>query len=819
MRWKWIFGILIASVLLVVLGIYLTISLYDFNNLKPKIAHEVQEATGRKLTLAGDVEVELGLTPALTIQEVSFQNASWGSRPSMATIDCLALEVELLPLLRGSVAIKQLVLISPDILIEKSKSGRINLVLEGMKKKKSEEVVAPEKTDDSAEQSSPLAFDHVRIEQGNVQYVDHTSQQTYQLALREATVARTSPETLSLSISGKYNKRPLELKATMGDLFTLLDGKTSWPVDLRLSLAETSLAGEGTVLDVVNGKGIDLSVTAQGGSVPELLEAFGISDVPEMGPFTVSGRLTDSRGPLAAEAIELEVGREDLARVEATGHIGNIRSFRDIAFSAAGKGESVKAVFQVFHVSEVPDIGPFQIAGDVRTEKDVWSISNLTLNAGTKDRVVVQLAGNMRDVTTLQGADLDFSVAGEDLRHLQPLWKQPVPMEGPFEVSGHLFCPSERKYEVSQMKASVAESRLEGQVTVNLEGDTPEIFSSLQAEVLNLTPFFDRPRDDTSEPAKEDMKAADRTDKVFSSNPLPFDMLDRANTDLTIAAGEVRLPFLTITDLSSRIELAQGNLFVRPLQFTMAEGNFDGSFTIGQTGEIPVVEAAFQLDGSNLGRVLDQFGAAEFLNGIFDVDVDVRGNGTSMAQLMAGLHGKSAVVMKDGKMDERLLGFIGGDLTLGLLELVNPFKKERNYTRIHCLICGVIFDEGLAESSALLLDTDKVTVVGHGKADLKQETLDVSFKPSPKKGIGIKGLGQLNLSLGQLTKPFKLTGTFTDLSFSFDPTETFLTLGKAVGGAALFGPVGLAAALAGGQLGDKDPCRAAMEAIETEAAP
>jgi len=79
--------------------------------------------------------------------------------------------------------------------------------------------------------------------------------------------------------------------------------------------------------------------------------------------------------------------------------------------------------------------------------------------------------------------------------------------------------------------------------------------------------------------------------------------------------------------------------------------------------------------------------------------------------------------------------------------------------------------------------------------------------------LGIKGLGKVSLSLGELTKPLKLRGTLADPSLAVDPAGTFVAIGKTVGGVALFGPFGLAAALAGGQFGDADPCDAAIEAV------
>ena len=121
---------------------------------------------------------------------------------------------------------------------------------------------------------------------------------------------------------------------------------------------------------------------------------------------------------------------------------------------------------------------------------------------------------------------------------------------------------------------------------------------------------------------------------------------------------------------------------------------------------------------------------------------------------------------------------------------------------------------GLAKTTVLMLDTSQVTVVGYGNINLDTEKLDLELKSSPKKGLGVKGLAKLSLSFGELTKPFKLSGTLANPYLTIDPTGTLFTIGKAVGGVALFGPVGLAAALASGQLGGKNPCGKAIEAIE-----
>ena len=110
------------------------------------------------------------------------------------------------------------------------------------------------------------------------------------------------------------------------------------------------------------------------------------------------------------------------------------------------------------------------------------------------------------------------------------------------------------------------------------------------------------------------------------------------------------------------------------------------------------------------------------------------------------------------------------------------------------------------------MDTDQTTVIGQGKVNLKDESLDIALNPSPKKGLQTGIFGKLSLSFGELAKPLKLGGTLADPSFTLDPTLTALTFGKALGGVILFGPLGIAAALAGRGSGPENPCLAAIEA-------
>ena len=84
MRWKWIVVGVCGFIVALIIAVYVILSTYNFNSLKPQITKAAKEATGRELTLGGDIHLKIGLTPALVMENVSFQNAPWGSRPDMA---------------------------------------------------------------------------------------------------------------------------------------------------------------------------------------------------------------------------------------------------------------------------------------------------------------------------------------------------------------------------------------------------------------------------------------------------------------------------------------------------------------------------------------------------------------------------------------------------------------------------------------------------------------------------------------------------------------------------------------------------------------
>ena len=129
-RWK---KILIAAALVIFVlfvALYAFLSLYDFNKFKPMIAKAVKDATGRELTIAGNIEFELGIRPTLVVEKVSFQNASWSSTPNLAQVKRLEVQIAVLPIISGKFDIAHLVLVEPDVIVEFDSAGTSNITFD-----------------------------------------------------------------------------------------------------------------------------------------------------------------------------------------------------------------------------------------------------------------------------------------------------------------------------------------------------------------------------------------------------------------------------------------------------------------------------------------------------------------------------------------------------------------------------------------------------------------------------------------------------------------------------------------------------------------
>ncbi len=315
-------------------------------------------------------------------------------------------------------------------------------------------------------------------------------------------------------------------------------------------------------------------------------------------------------------------------------------------------------------------------------------------------------------------------------------------------------------------------------------------------------------------------KKGPKAKRVFPAERLPWDTLKSLDAVVEIEAGQLLLRRLPFRDLVARLALAGGDLRIQPLQALVGDGPAKGLIRLAPKakgeGLLTVNVEASQVD---LHALLSELDISDEVRGKLDVDVRLRGRGASIAQIMARANGRTELITGRGRIDNKLVEVVGGDLALDALPILGG-GGDGPYTNVNCAVSRFRIKQGIATVTDLVLDTDRTTVVGEGKVNLRNERLDIGIEPTPKSGAGADGVGRVTLSLGELAKPFRLSGTLANPKLGIDAVKGGIALGKAIGGAALFGPAGIAAVLVGGDTGDaENPCLAAIEQAKDGVAP
>ncbi|RLC26684.1 MAG: hypothetical protein DRH56_04165 [Deltaproteobacteria bacterium] len=478
------------------------------------------------------------------------------------------------------------------------------------------------------------------------------------------------------------------------------------------------------------------------------------------------------------------------------------------------KGPSLKAP-AVFSLSGSWDRARFRIKGRAGpltglADPDKYVFVDISVAAGD---ATIRLKGRVRDVARARGMDLKVTArAGSLSGSTALLGISGVPEAGPVEAGFRLTDTGAGGYRISSLKLRLGKSDLAGSAEILLSGKRPCLTAALSSRTLDLRPFLNARG---PAPAGETKAArADRhPDRVFPDRPIPFRSLTGMDADLSLNIRTMVAPSILLKDLTIRARLKNGRLDLDPFHAAAGGGTLDARINIRPDRRGAAVSAWMKIVRLHLDAVAPKGGKpGDLFRGVLDADLDLHGRGKSVAALMAGLDGRTVVSIKNGRINTRYINLLGADMATGLLRFLNPFRKKTPDNEFNCLVSGFRIQNGVADVTALIMDTPAVTLSGKGRIRLKTETLDLGFRPFPKKGIDTGIFGKLSISLGELSRPLKLAGTLAHPSLAVDTAKAVTTVGKAVGGVVLLGPAGIAAVLAGRRSDDGDPCRAAMQA-------
>lgn len=657
---KFFLGIPSALIIAALIVVYIIVISYDFNSLKPRITKTIMDTTGRELTIGGDIDLAIGLTPSLVLSDIRFKNAPWGSQPDMVKVSRFEVQVSLLPLLSGRIEIQRFLILEPEIFIEINSSGKSNLIFESFKKDETDN--KEKKPAETSSELPSLTFQNLLIEKGQLIFQDNRSGKNITVGLDQFHADTDETDgTVNIELTGNYSNEPFRVQGTLAPLHKMIDPEQVWPLAL-------------------NGEALNTKVI---------------------------------------------------------------------------------------------------------------------------------LDGSIKDAVSLRGINIGFSIKVSDLKDISSIIGKELPPGEPLVVSGNLKDLKQKIYQVSDLRVLSAENEITGQLTADINNKIPSISANLSSQTLDLRNLIVKKDKQISNPEKTD-KPNKQTKKIFPDIALDLKPLKLVNVDMDIHAKKILAHNLAANDIKSRVVIKNGAMTVKPISAKIGNGSIEGHISLNSRDNTPILETKLKISGLRLGNMLKELDISDLIEGDLDAEIDLWGEGSSVAKLIAALDGHTMAIIKNGQINNKHINLLGGDLGSGIFRLLNPAKDKKDFTEINCLVNRFDFKNGFAENTVMLVDTGLMSVVGTGKIDLRTEELDIALSPSPKKGIGA-----LSLGLGELAKPFKLAGTLAEPTLAIDSSKAALALGKAVGGIALFGPLGIAAVLLSTDRAEEDPCQAAAEIAKT----
>ncbi|MGD2272216.1 MAG: AsmA family protein, partial [Desulfobacterales bacterium] len=543
---------------------------------------------------------------------------------------------------------------------------------------------------------------------------------------------------------------------------------------------------------------------------------------------TASGRPAESNTKKQNILPEIPLTAKTLKRADAevTIRVEDIRlprlSFDDLTthlvlqdghVTLTASGKSIPDIAEPRGVAGPTQPGTVSLSVKASSLRDKLAVEKLDFDAHFEGIVTVKLDATAEDFLRRQGITIDFEAKGDDLSKLEKLAGRQLPYTGAFKISGRLDDTATNVYKFSALRVIAGDNDIGGWLDLNLAGDRPTIKAELISQNLDLRWLYETPhqKEDTIEGSAP---AGKKPKKIFPDEPLPLDILKLADLDANIKAAKIVLPHVALSEITGHIALANGHLVVKPFQFLAGDGSVRGHMELHLKDAAVSLAGNLKIDHVQLGSTLQEVQVSQIFQGTISSKISITSRGDSLAALMASLNGSVTLVHQGGRVANRYFGILFGDLTTEIVRRIHVFGQKQKYTDINCIVINSDIKNGLAEN-VFLVDTSQTKLIGAGKVNLENETLDLGFKTSPKKGVKVPFWGRVGLSLGELTKPFKVSGTLASPSFVIDPTRTAVTLGKLTAGLML-GPAGLAVVFADVSKKDADPCREAINAIKQE---
>jgi uncharacterized protein involved in outer membrane biogenesis len=436
---------------------------------------------------------------------------------------------------------------------------------------------------------------------------------------------------------------------------------------------------------------------------------------------------------------------------------------------------------------------------DLMSGSRPWPVKMTATVPGAK----VSVDGSIAQPMQAKGMALKLNVDAPDLSKVAALAGASAPAM-PLTLQADVKDAGPQRYALSNIAAKVADSDLSGNGELNLAGAKPSVRFDLASKNMDVTQLMPK---DSAKPAGGGTaggtaaggaagNSAGGQKRLFSSDPLPLDGLNAVDATGSYKADRLKAPMLDAQGVALNLTLKDGVLNAKPAIANLANGSLNGDITVNAKSK----SMAAKLDGKGvvLSEYLQKAGITDIVRrgGPTDLVLDVTSSAASMQQMMAGLNGKMVLKVGEGELKEEYIR----DFLPGLARAVSALDRATAKTKLHCVVSGLDFKNGVVTPKAILAETGSMTMTGDGTVNLGTERIDLKLVPSSR-----------DTGLAAMLPPVNVRGSLTDPSFTPDSAALAKGVLGTVAGVAALGPLALLSPAMGS--GGDDAATACAKAV------
>jgi len=434
---------------------------------------------------------------------------------------------------------------------------------------------------------------------------------------------------------------------------------------------------------------------------------------------------------------------------------------------------------------------PVEVKGSLGSLKQLSGNKSYPLDLEIEiSDVTAKLKGEIAKPMDGKGLAIDINVAMDSLANLSKLAGSDLPKYGPISLNAKLS-DGAGAYSLKKLTLKASNTDLSGDVTIAVLGKRPAITANLNSTLIDLAELSG-----DEKPANKE-----KSDRVFSTDPLALEALNAINVNLKLNATQIKTSSMVLADTNVTLIIKDGNLSIKPVSSSVAGGKLIANIGLNASGKTAVLLSKLTIAGLEPNQLPALEG--KITGGKTDVDVDIKGNGNSVSQIMAGLNGKLVFKMAEGVSNDSISGALGADMLKQTFDMLNPASQSSDGTQILCAVVNFDIKDGIATADrGIAISTSQMDVIGSGTVNLKTEALDIGIKPQAKEGVG--------LSAGQLAGLVRVGGTMANPKATADAAAVLTTGVAATTALATGGLSLLAQGLLDRSTSDADPCATAL---------